>query len=442
MSSIRRCVVRGCPITSLQAKLFGWPKDQGMAQKWRQNLGISPDAHIAPTNTFICGDHFPDYAIGGQRLKSGAVPTLNLEYYQISDDDLNDDSVLEIAERTNGQNLRLGRRGSYERAWTTEATRALIHVRGSMQAKFSEGRQKRTELWLHITRELQNLGFHYSEAKVQKKWHNIIITYSKNLPKKITSGCVQWEFFEDMHKYLKDKKVDMSDFQYQSASNHKPPVEQQQQQQELPQQKQQPQSERQQHQHQQPQQQPQPQPQPQPLPISFQQSLEVNCSQLQTPSLQTEVTPQYSEGNQLALLANTAAIDLDKFNDEFDEDSTVMSVLKQQKLEFSPAELPLEIQHTNGYEHVGSRGKCDNDEFPPICNGSQDDGTWWKDYFERKLEVEREKIQCQKELHREQMQFHKMSLLQQESIERLKIDAINSLTATLQKLVETKNRKV
>ncbi|XP_017474319.1 PREDICTED: uncharacterized protein LOC108364945 [Rhagoletis zephyria] len=78
MSSIRRCVARDCPITSLEAKLYGWPRDKEMALKWRQNLRISPDAHIAPTNTFICGAHFPHFAVGGQRLKRGAVPTLNL----------------------------------------------------------------------------------------------------------------------------------------------------------------------------------------------------------------------------------------------------------------------------------------------------------------------------------------------------------------------------
>ncbi|XP_036330436.1 uncharacterized protein LOC118742459 isoform X2 [Rhagoletis pomonella] len=338
-------------------------------------------------------------------------------YYQISDedledcDDLNDDSLLgEVVEGTNGQTITLSGRGPYERAWTTDATRALIHIRGPMQGMFTEGRQKRTALWLHCTRQLQKLGFRYSAAKVQKKWHNILITYSKNLPKKITSGYVHWEFFEEMHKYLKDKKVDMYDFQYKSTSYHKSPVEQQQQQQQ--------------------------QQQPQPLPISFQQTLEVKP---QTPSLQPEVTTQYGVGNKLELLANTAETNLDKSNDEFDEDSIVMSELKRPKLEFSPAELPLEITHANGYEHSG---KCDNGEFPSMCTGTQDDEPWWKDYFERKLEVEREKIQCQKALHREQMQFHKMSLLQQEKIERLKIDAINSLTGTLQKLVEAKNRKV
>jgi len=31
-------------------------------------------------------------------------------------------------------------RGPYERAWTTEATRALIHIRGPMEGSFTEGR--------------------------------------------------------------------------------------------------------------------------------------------------------------------------------------------------------------------------------------------------------------------------------------------------------------
>jgi len=55
--------------------------------------------------------------------------------------------------------------------------------------------------------------------------------------------------------------------------------------------------------------------------------------------------------------------------------------------------------------------------------------------------VEREKMELQRSLQREQVQIQKMSLVQQERIERMKIDAINSLTATLQKLVEAKCRR-
>lgn len=331
------------------------------------------------------------------------------DYYQISDedledcDDLNDDCLLEeVVEGSNGNSITIGGRGPYERAWTSEATRALIHIRGPMQGMFTEGRQKRTALWLHCTRQLQKLGFRYSAAKVQKKWHNILITYSKNLPKKKSSGYVHWEFFEEMHKYLKDKQVDIYDFQMQSTPYTKSAIQQQQQQkQQLPQ------------------------------TAAFRELK-------QAPALTNELMAQF-DGNQLSLLANTAETNLDKSNDEFDEDSTIMSELKQPKMEFNDSELPLEISHANGYDHSGN--KCDNAHFPSVVNAAQDDGVWWKDYFERKLDVEREKIQCQKELHREQMQFQKTTALQQEKIERLKIDAINNLTATLQKLVETKNRK-
>ncbi|CAD7013525.1 unnamed protein product [Ceratitis capitata] len=338
-------------------------------------------------------------------------------YYQISDDDLedcedlNDDSLLEeVLESSNGNNITAGGRGPYERAWTTEATRALIHIRGPMQGMFTEGRQKRTALWLHCTRQLQKLGFRYSAAKVQKKWHNILITYSKNLPKKQTSGYVHWEFFEEMHKYLKDKKFDMYDFKMQSTPYTKTSMSQQQQQQ-------------------------------QPPPPQQQQQTAVFREIKQAAALSNEIMAQYgsNNGNQHSVHANTADVHMDKSNDEFDEDSTEISELKQPKLEFSEVELPLQISHANGFEQGGN--KCDNIEFPSVVNAAQEDGLWWKDYFERKLEVEREKIQCQKDLHREQIQFQKMSLVQQEKIERLKIDAINSLTATLQKLVETKNRK-
>ncbi|XP_067634305.1 uncharacterized protein [Eurosta solidaginis] len=345
------------------------------------------------------------------------------DYFQLSDDDLeyceefNEDDR-EASKCATGNTSVLGTRGSYERAWTTEATRALINIRGPMQGMFTEGRQKRTALWLHCTRQLHKMGYRHSAAKVQKKWHNILITYTKNLPKKNSSNYVHWEFFEDMHKYLKDRTFESYNLPIQPMQpmRHSNPIQHEQQLQ-------------------------QQQPLSQPPPMTFHQKLDTNQHQRQSPHISAkDLMAQYGDANQLALLAHTADANMtDKSNDEFDDDSTNTSEFKQPKLEFNPADLPLEISHSNGYD----AGAPAHEFQPPVINAAapETEGVWWKDYFERKLEVEREKIQCQKELHREQMQFQKMSLVQQEKIERLKIDAINSLTATLQKLVEAKNRK-
>ncbi|XP_043643997.1 uncharacterized protein LOC122613728 [Drosophila teissieri] len=346
------------------------------------------------------------------------------EPYQISDDDLDDlddDCLLEEADTSGGANS-MGR-GPYERAWTTEATRALIHIRGPMEGSFTEGRQKRTALWLHCTRQLQRLGFRYSAAKVQKKWHNILITYNKNLSKKYVSGYVHWEFFEEMFKYLQGKKADfdMQLPQQPSVAPQAPPSANGQN--PTPGVPQQPL-------------------QIQPTPVSLKPGTPQMQLQIQTQTSAKDGQPYITPVDQVLLQAQ---MNLDsKSNDEFDEDSNSMSeIVRQPKMEYDGEQVP-EAERTNdSSQHLEVNGKL-YDLARPMgshqASGIPDD-IWWKDYFERKLEVEREKMELQRSLQREQVQIQKMSLVQQERIERMKIDAINSLTATLQKLVEAKCRR-
>ncbi|XP_065367948.1 uncharacterized protein LOC135960559 isoform X2 [Calliphora vicina] len=327
-------------------------------------------------------------------------------FYQISDDDLDDcedlpdDYILDANDGPNSSSASLNLinnnghpRGPYERAWTTEATRALIHIRGPMEHRFTEGRQKRTALWLHCTRQLQKMGFRYSAAKVQKKWHNILITYNKNLCKKYTSGYVHWEFFEEMFKYLQGKRAN---FDLPPAKKQPPPT------------------------------------------------------QMKTSSTDN-FNIQFINAKQEEVVPHQVELD-SKSNDDYDEeDSTTMSDMKKPKLELNDDnnyEFPLEIVDSNNYSQMNAKleevenvfpknfGKEANSEMYAAGGGSGSE--WWQEYFERKLQVERDKIELQKEMHRELMQFNKMSLLQQEKIERVKIEAINSLTSTLQKLVEVK----
>ncbi|XP_041449245.1 putative mediator of RNA polymerase II transcription subunit 26 isoform X2 [Drosophila obscura] len=310
-----------------------------------------------------------------------------------------------------------------------------------MEGNFTEGRQKRTALWLHCTRQLQRLGFRYSAAKVQKKWHNILITYNKNLTKKYVSGYVHWEFFEEMFKYLQGKKADMS-----QQSNPAPQPQPQQTQVQPP---------NQQEQQQQPLQQQQ-------QPLQPQQQLQM---QLQKPQAElgifqaTPVTPQITlqlkEGQgqgqgqpyltpvDQVLLQEQMNLD-SKSNDEFDEDSSnSLSEVREPKLEYdADQEQAAEAERTNDSSQQQletTNGKMF--DMAPSHGQALTDNIWWKDYFERKLDVEREKIDLQRSMQREQVQIQKMSMVQQERIERMKIDAINSLTGTLQKLVEAKCRR-
>jgi len=282
-------------------------------------------------------------------------------------------------------------------------------------------RQKRTALWLHCTRQLQRLGFRYSAAKVQKKWHNILITYNKNLSKKYVSGYVHWEFFEEMFKYLQGKKADFDMQLPQQSSNvpqAPPPANGQNPTQGLPQQTL----------------------QLQPTPVPLKPGTPQMQLQIQPQAGAKEGQPYITPVDQVLLQAQ---MNMDsKSNDEFDEDSNSMSeMVRQPKMEYDGDHVPEAERTSDSSQHLEANGKLYDLARTMGPAPSVPDDIWWKDYFERKLEVEREKMELQRSLQREQVQIQKMSLVQQERIERMKIDAINSLTATLQKLVEAKCRR-
>ncbi|XP_049316664.1 uncharacterized protein LOC125779375 [Bactrocera dorsalis] len=80
MPKIRKCRVRGCGSTSEGVfRLFCFPNEWVLAEKWKENLKISPTDHFAATNSFVCEKHFQKEAIGARRLKKDAVPTLELD---------------------------------------------------------------------------------------------------------------------------------------------------------------------------------------------------------------------------------------------------------------------------------------------------------------------------------------------------------------------------
>ncbi|XP_054745766.1 uncharacterized protein LOC129250148 [Anastrepha obliqua] len=78
MPKVRKCVVRGCSEKNKQ--MFLLPRDKGVAQKWLENLRLEPTARCTPYTTFVCRNHFEDYAVGKKLLKRNAVPTINLGF--------------------------------------------------------------------------------------------------------------------------------------------------------------------------------------------------------------------------------------------------------------------------------------------------------------------------------------------------------------------------
>ncbi|XP_053968568.1 uncharacterized protein LOC128869998 [Anastrepha ludens] len=78
MPKVRKCVVRGCSEKNKQ--MFLLPRDKAVAQKWLENLRLEPTARCTPYTTFVCRNHFEDYAVGKKLLKRNAVPTINLGF--------------------------------------------------------------------------------------------------------------------------------------------------------------------------------------------------------------------------------------------------------------------------------------------------------------------------------------------------------------------------
>lgn len=82
----------------------------------------------------------------------------------------------------------------------------------------------------------------------------------------------------------------------------------------------------------------------------------------------------------------------------------------------------------------------DGDAPPHKSNESSTDDKWWRDYMERKLELEREKLRRKDERHRDLMNSHKMTALAQEKSTKIKVDAITDLTGAITKLLEAKSK--
>ncbi|XP_037034643.1 trihelix transcription factor GT-3b isoform X2 [Bradysia coprophila] len=235
--------------------------------------------------------------------------------------------------------------------WTTDATKTLIKLRGDRESEFEQGGARKSQLWIDICRRMRSLGYDFTPEKVSKKWHNILITYNKNLSKKQHSQQVNWEFFDDIDAVFKNRRIEIeSTSSYQEDS---PPVT---------------------------------------VSVSSKRRTAPEISFFEIEKLNSRVSSEPSSTMQLH---------------EVDEEKQ-----DYKKFKFSPEE---ELSN---------------------CNG-ESDRNWWKDYFEQKLELEKEKLQKEHERHKDNLNFQKMVLVQ----DKLKVEAINSLTSAIKeytRLVEAK----
>lgn len=93
--------------------------------------------------------------------------------------------------------------------WTTDATKTLIKLRGDRESEFEQGGARKSQLWVDICRRMRSLGYDFTPEKVSKKWHNILITYNKNLSKKQHSQQVNWEFFDEIDAVFKNRRLEI-----------------------------------------------------------------------------------------------------------------------------------------------------------------------------------------------------------------------------------------
>lgn len=81
-----------------------------------------------------------------------------------------------------------------------------------------------------------------------------------------------------------------------------------------------------------------------------------------------------------------------------------------------------------------------NDTMSNIANQTSIDEIWWKNYFERKMELEREKLAKEDERHKDRMNFQKMAIMLQERVEKVKVESMNNLTNALLRLQEASGK--
>lgn len=83
------------------------------------------------------------------------------------------------------------------------------------------------------------------------------------------------------------------------------------------------------------------------------------------------------------------------------------------------------------------------DVIQPLTNGASQqsiDESWWKNYFDQKLELERKRMEKEDERHKDRMNFQKMAIMLQERVEKIKIEAMKNLTNALLRLQESEKQ--
>lgn len=313
--------------------------------------------------------------------------------------------------------------------WDPDATRCLIRLRGERDVDFETNNGRKGQMWVEISDRMAELGYDFGVDKVSKKWHNIMMTYNKNVKKKERTGNVNWEYFEDLDAFFRNRcspmmvlaggggdaaqPLDASDDSYDpvdfgmlataaaaaAASTSAVTV----------------------------------------MPRPAIRATD-NVSPLLVPIVPAK--RKASKGLEQPLQL-TKRVQLVRVASLKSDDWQQPVELKPQTAAGDTKPLMAAAVESAANGAAFKRGMMagtmfggDIDEDGRDADADSNAETlWMREYFQKKLELERERIKNEQDRHRDYMNFQKMTLMLQEKMEKNKVEALRSLTDAINRLV-------
>lgn len=308
--------------------------------------------------------------------------------------------------------------------WDQTATRLLIQLRMEFDPAFEANFGRRNNVWMELAARMAEAGYDFGIEKVSKKWHNILTTYNKNLQKMKEKGHVNWEYFDDMAAYVKTREAAA---EFNTSGGHP-------------------------------------------------QSDESNYSE----DDDDDEVGAVSNAAAAASAAGAAADVVTKMERDVENGSPLLvplespanfhaagSTLKRkssasigaskdeserkrvQPLRIVRKPLP-DDDYSDDYAGFKDTGSAKTPKLPPklLLPSSKSSGAhetdaadgdseaaWTRQYFERKLQLQRDRLTIEQDRHRDYLSFQKMTLLLQEKMEKNKIEALRALTEAINRLI-------
>lgn len=88
-------------------------------------------------------------------------------------------------------------------------------------------------------------------------------------------------------------------------------------------------------------------------------------------------------------------------------------------------------------QHVATNGDGEMTAVVSSHGGAADD-RWWRSYLDRKLDLEKRKMQQDDEHHRDLLKLRRLEILSKEKHDKLKVDALRELTGAISRMIRHK----